>query len=45
MIHFLSLQRGEPDIYVNPDDAKNRGVQDGDMIRARYTAGEFCNGT
>ena len=38
---LLSLQRGEPDIYVNPDDASNRGVQDGDMIRVYNTAGEF----
>ena len=38
---LLSLQRGEPDIYVNPDDAINRGVEDGDMIRIYNTAGEF----
>ena len=30
---LLSLQRGEPDIYVNPDDAAKRGVKDGDLIR------------
>ena len=38
---LLSLQRGEPDIYVNPDDASKRGVSDGDMIRIYNTAGEF----
>ena len=38
---LLSLQRGEPYIYVNPDDAINRGVEDGDMIRIYNTAGEF----
>ena len=38
---LLSLQRGEPDIYVNPDDAKERGVIDGDMVRIYNSAGEF----
>ena len=38
---LLSLQRGEPDIYVNPDDASLRDVTDGDMIRVYNTAGEF----
>ena len=27
---LLSLQRGEPDIYVNPKDAEKKGVEDGD---------------
>ncbi len=35
---LLSLQRGEPDIYVNPDDAAARGVSDGDLIRIFNTA-------
>ena len=30
---LLSLQRGEPDVYVNPQDAGARGVADGDLIR------------
>ncbi len=38
---LLSLQRGEPDVYVNPDDAATRGVSDGDQIRVHNTAGEF----
>ena len=38
---LLSLQRGEPDIYVNPDDAEERGVIDGDMVRIYNSAGEF----
>ncbi len=38
---LLSLQRGEPDIYVNPEDAEARGVNDGDLIRIYNSAGEF----
>lgn len=38
---LLSLQRGEPDIYVNPDDAAARGVKDGDIIRVFNDAGAF----
>ena len=38
---LLSLQRGEPDIYINPDDAKRRGVEDGDLIRVFNPAGSF----
>jgi DMSO reductase family type II enzyme molybdopterin subunit len=38
---MLSLQRGEPDIYVNPDDAAARGVADGDLIRVFNSAGSF----
>jgi nitrate reductase alpha subunit len=38
---LLSLQRGQPDVYVNPDDAQARGVQDGDMIRTFNTLGSF----
>lgn len=38
---LLSLQRGEPDVYVNPDDAAKRGVKDGDMIRIFNDFGEF----
>jgi DMSO reductase family type II enzyme molybdopterin subunit len=38
---LLSLQRGEPDIYISVEDAKARGVSDGDMIRVFNTAGQF----
>lgn len=38
---LVSLQRGEPDIYVNPDDARARGVADGDLIRVFNAFGEF----
>lgn len=38
---LLSLQRGEPDIYINPDDAAARGVADGDIVRVFNDAGEF----
>jgi len=38
---LMSLQRGEPDIYVNRDDAAARGVADGDMIRVFNSYGSF----
>jgi len=38
---LLGLQRGEPDVYVNPDDAVARGIADGDALRVFNTAGEF----
>jgi DMSO reductase family type II enzyme molybdopterin subunit len=38
---LLSLQRGEPDIYVSVQDAAERGVEDGDLIRVFNTAGQF----
>jgi DMSO reductase family type II enzyme molybdopterin subunit len=38
---LLSLQRGEPDIYVNPGDARARGVEDGDLVRVFNPAGEM----
>ena len=38
---LVALQRGEPDIYVNPDDAAARGVKDGDLIRVYNTLGSF----
>lgn len=38
---LLSLQRGEPDLYVNPDDAAARGVADGDLIEVWNPAGAF----
>ena len=38
---LLSLQRGEPDIYVSAEDAAERGVEDGDLIKVFNTAGYF----
>lgn len=38
---LLSLQRGEPDIYVNPGDARARGIGDGDLVRVFNSAGAF----
>ncbi len=38
---LLNLRRGEPDVYVNPDDAKARGVTDGELIRVHNSHGEF----
>lgn len=38
---LLNLQRGEPDIYVSLEDAAERGVKDGDLIRVFNDAGEF----
>ncbi|MCC5793437.1 MAG: molybdopterin-dependent oxidoreductase [Chromatiales bacterium] len=38
---LLSLQRGEPDVFVNPDDARERGVADGDIIRVYNHTGAF----
>ncbi len=38
---LVSLQRGEPDIHVNPDDAKARDVEDGGLIRVFNSFGSF----
>jgi nitrate reductase alpha subunit len=38
---LVSLQRGEPDIYVNPVDAGGRDVEDGDLIRVFNSFGSF----
>jgi len=38
---LLSLQRGEPDVYINPEDANERGVADGDLVRVFNALGEF----
>ncbi|MDJ0927841.1 MAG: molybdopterin-dependent oxidoreductase [Gammaproteobacteria bacterium] len=38
---LVGLQRGEPDIFVNPDDAAARDVADGDLIRVFNTYGSF----
>lgn len=38
---MLHLQRGEPDVYVNPDDARQRNVEDGQLIRIFNSFGSF----
>jgi DMSO reductase family type II enzyme molybdopterin subunit len=38
---LVSLQRGEPDIYVNPKDAATRGIDDGDLIKVYNDFGSF----
>ncbi|MBM4196542.1 MAG: hypothetical protein FJ197_05495 [Gammaproteobacteria bacterium] len=38
---LVHLQRGEPDIYVNDQVAKDKGIADGDMIRVHNNHGEF----
>jgi DMSO reductase family type II enzyme molybdopterin subunit len=38
---LVSLQRGEPDIYVSPKDARDRDVEDGDLIRVFNSLGSF----
>ena len=38
---LVSLQRGEPDVYVNPDDAAERKITDGDPIRVYNDVGSF----
>ncbi|WP_137283283.1 nitrate reductase subunit alpha [Halorussus salinisoli] len=31
--HMLRLQRGEPLVYLSPEDAEERGIEDGDTVR------------
>jgi DMSO reductase family type II enzyme molybdopterin subunit len=38
---LVSLQRGEPDVFVNPDDAEKRGVADGELLRVFNSYGSF----
>jgi len=30
--HMLRLQRGEPTVFLNPQDAEERGIEDGDTV-------------
>jgi anaerobic selenocysteine-containing dehydrogenase len=39
--HLLQLQRGEPVMYVNVDDARRRGLGDHDLARVFNDTGEF----
>jgi len=38
---MLRLQRGEPTVHLNPDDARGRGISDHDWIRVRNDLGSF----
>jgi DMSO reductase family type II enzyme molybdopterin subunit len=38
---LVALQRGEPDVFVNPDDAAERNVADGDLVRVYNSFGSF----
>jgi DMSO reductase family type II enzyme molybdopterin subunit len=38
---ILGTHRGEPNIMVNPDDARKRGVKDDDLVRVYNDVGEF----
>ena len=38
---LVALQRGEPDVFVNPDDAAARDVEDGDLIKVYGKLGSF----
>ena len=37
---MLRLHRGEPVVYLNPDDAADRGIEDGDTVRVYNEIGE-----
>jgi DMSO reductase family type II enzyme molybdopterin subunit len=39
--NLLRLQRGEPLLIIGPDDAGARGIEDGDLARARNDVGSF----
>ena len=39
--HMLRLQRGEPNIYINPKLAAKRGIKDGDRVRLFNSTGDF----
>ncbi len=39
--HMLHLQRGEPVMYMNSDDARSRGLRDHDLARVFNDAGAF----
>ncbi len=38
---MLQLQRGEPVIYMNPTDARERGISEQDLVRVWNDLGEF----
>ena len=41
---LLSLQ-GEPDVYVNPEDANSKGVEDGELIECSANQIIYCSST
>jgi complex iron-sulfur molybdoenzyme family reductase subunit alpha len=38
--YMLRLQRGVPIVYIHPDDAQRRGIQDGDWVRIYNQIGQ-----
>ncbi|HVM98480.1 MAG TPA: molybdopterin dinucleotide binding domain-containing protein, partial [Candidatus Acidoferrales bacterium] len=40
--HLLRLQRGEPVMYMNIDDAERRSLKDHDLVRVFNDVGAFC---
>lgn len=38
---MLQLQRGEPVVFVSSEDARSRGISDGDVIRVANDVGDF----
>ena len=38
---LLKLQQGEPVMYVSQQDARTRGIDDGDRVRVRNDVGSF----
>jgi len=38
---MLRLQRGQPIIYISPEDAKTRGIDDGDMVEVFNDVGRY----
>jgi len=38
---MLQLQRGEPVVYLNPSDARERGISEHDLVRVWNDLGEF----
>jgi complex iron-sulfur molybdoenzyme family reductase subunit alpha len=38
--YMLRLQRGVPIVYIHPEDARQRGIEDGDWVRIRNQIGQ-----
>ncbi len=38
---ILGTHRGEPNVMINPDDARERGIGDDDLVRVFNDVGEF----
>ncbi len=39
--YMMRMQRGEPNIYINPKVAADKGIKDGDTVRVFNGSGEF----